>query len=51
MHLPENTDKKQLLQLGDCEIEDMLYKGKTKFLNVYFGDLRNDNGRSLYCMD
>lgn len=50
MHLPANTAKDQLSRLGKCEIEEMTYKGKVKFINVYFGSLINRVGISKFNM-
>jgi len=51
MHMAANTDKDQLMKLGDCEIEEMMYEGKVKFINVYFGELINKKGIIQYTMD
>lgn len=51
MHLAANTNKDQLMKLGDCEIEEMMYEGKVKFINVYFGDLINKKGITQYTME
>lgn len=40
MHMAANTDKDQLRKMGKCEIEEMFYEGKCKFINVYFGRLK-----------
>ncbi len=50
MHMAANTDKKQLQQLGDCEIEEMEYQGIVKFINVYFGELKNTVGVTKFIM-
>lgn len=51
MHMAANTDKNQLQKLGKCEIEEMIYKGNTKFINVYFGKLINTVGLTKFEMD
>lgn len=51
MHMAANTNKEQLMALGDCEIEEMFYEGKVKFINVYFGDLIDKKGVTKYSMD
>jgi len=50
MHMAANTDKKQLQQLGDCEVEEMEYQGVIKFINVYFGELKNTVGITKFVM-
>jgi len=50
MHLAANTNKEQLMKLGDCEIEETIYEGKVKFMNIYFGDLINKKGITQYTM-
>lgn len=50
MHMAANSNKDQLEKLGKCEIEDMIYLGKVKFINAYFGELVNKVGRSSYVM-
>ncbi len=51
MHMAANTDKQQLRQLGSCEIEEMTYQGRVKFINVYFGALINAVGVTRFDMD
>lgn len=51
MHLATNTNKNQLMKLGNCEIEEMMYEGKVKFINVYFGNLINKKGITQYTME
>ena len=51
MHLPANSNKKQLQELGECEIEEMYYGNEIKFINVYFGKLKNIVGTTQYFMD
>ena len=51
MHMAANTNKEQLMALGECEIEEMFYEGKVKFINVYFGDLIHNKGVTRYSMD
>ncbi len=43
MHMAANTDKNQLREMADCEIEEMYYEGTCKFINVYFGKLAKGN--------
>ena len=50
MHMAANTNKEQLQQLGRCEIEEMIYQGVVKFLNVYFGKLKNTVGVTRFVM-
>ncbi|MEK7498000.1 MAG: methyltransferase domain-containing protein [Patescibacteria group bacterium] len=51
MHMAANTNKEQLMKLGECEIEEMVYEGKVKFINVYFGALINKKGITKYLMN
>jgi trimethylguanosine synthase len=50
MHMAANSNKEQLRKLGVCEIEEMSYYGKVKFVNVYYGRLVNKEGISSYAM-
>lgn len=51
MHMAANTDKTQLMCLGQCEIEEMVYKGQVKFINVYFGALIDKVGVTRFEMN
>ncbi len=50
MHMAANTNKEQLQQLCDCEIEEMIFGGVVKFINVYFGKLINSIGTTQFIM-
>lgn len=50
MHLATNSNKDQLRAMADCEIEQLVYQGTVKFLNVYFGQLANLVGVSHFLM-
>lgn len=51
MHMAANSDRRQLRRLGKCEMEEMVYLGDVKFINVYFGKLMNKVGTSSYVME
>lgn len=51
MHMAANTNKEQLQKLDKCEIEEMIFEEKVKFINVYFGDLIDKGGLTRFNMD
>ncbi len=50
MHMAANSNRWQLRRLGKCEIEEMIYSSDVKFINVYFGELIDKIGTSVYVM-
>lgn len=50
MHMAANSNRWQLRRLDKCEIEEMIYGSNVKFINVYFGELIDKIGTSVYVM-